>query len=164
MPFHNPVSLAEDIAIVDVISGGALSLVSEPVSNWRNSIAWVYRSRARGANQPISGNNSPQPFWRDRNLQEGVVRLQKHQSDAATHSKTASNYLAGRLYPPALRHAVRYGDGFTQPGASRDVYDAYVAELKKQNRPTDNIRFASGAWCLIVSTILKVPSPRPPTK
>jgi alkanesulfonate monooxygenase SsuD/methylene tetrahydromethanopterin reductase-like flavin-dependent oxidoreductase (luciferase family) len=57
----------------------------------------------------------------------------------------------GGFTPPALRRAVRYGDGFTQPGASRDVYDAYVAELKKQNRPIDNIRFASGFWCLIVS-------------
>ena len=37
------------------------------------------------------------------------------------------------------------------PGATRDVYDQYVAELKKQNRPTDNIRFASAFWCLIVS-------------
>jgi hypothetical protein len=37
------------------------------------------------------------------------------------------------------------------PGATRDVYDHYVAELKKQNRPTENIRFASAVWCLIVS-------------
>jgi hypothetical protein len=44
-----------------------------------------------------------------------------------------------------------YGDGFTAPGANRDVYDRYVAELKKENRPTDDIRFASGFWCLIVS-------------
>jgi hypothetical protein len=31
------------------------------------------------------------------------------------------------------------------------VYDRYVAELKKENRPADDIRFASGFWCLIVS-------------
>jgi len=37
------------------------------------------------------------------------------------------------------------------PGAPRDVYDRYVSELKKENRPTDNLRFASGFWCLIVS-------------
>jgi hypothetical protein len=37
------------------------------------------------------------------------------------------------------------------PGATRDVYDHYVAELKKQNRPTEKIRFASAIWCLIVS-------------
>jgi len=36
-------------------------------------------------------------------------------------------------------------NGFTVPGANRDVYDRYVAELEeKVNRPTDNLRFASG--------------------
>ena len=42
-------------------------------------------------------------------------------------------------------------DGFTVPGANRDLYDRYVSELKKENRPTDNVRFASGFWFLIVS-------------
>jgi hypothetical protein len=37
------------------------------------------------------------------------------------------------------------------PGANRDVHDRYVAELQKENRPTDDIRFASGTWCLNVS-------------
>jgi hypothetical protein len=46
---------------------------------------------------------------------------------------------------------IRFGDGFTVPGAAREVYNQYVAELKKQNRPADNIRFASAVWCLIVS-------------
>jgi alkanesulfonate monooxygenase SsuD/methylene tetrahydromethanopterin reductase-like flavin-dependent oxidoreductase (luciferase family) len=53
--------------------------------------------------------------------------------------------------PAALRRAVRFGDGFTVLGANRDVYDRYVAELEKVNRPTDNLRFASGFWFLIVS-------------
>ena len=35
--------------------------------------------------------------------------------------------------------------------ANRDIYDRYVAELQKENRPTDDLRFASGTWCLIVS-------------
>jgi len=57
----------------------------------------------------------------------------------------------GGFTPAALRRAVRFGDGFTVPGANRDVYDRYVAELEKVNRPTDNLRFASGFWFLIVS-------------
>ncbi len=57
----------------------------------------------------------------------------------------------GGFTPAALRRAARYGDGFTVPGATRDVYNHYVAELKKQNRPSENIRFASAVWCLIVS-------------
>src|SRR5713101_5978137 len=57
----------------------------------------------------------------------------------------------GGFTPAALRRAARYGDGFTVPGATRDVYNQYVAELKKQNRPTETIRFASAVWCLLVS-------------
>ena len=31
------------------------------------------------------------------------------------------------------------------------MYDSYVAGSKKENRPTDDLRFASGFWFLIVS-------------
>ena len=30
------------------------------------------------------------------------------------------------------------------------MYDSYIAELMKENRPTDNVRFASGFFWLIV--------------
>jgi hypothetical protein len=38
------------------------------------------------------------------------------------------------------------------PGANRDLYNRYVSELKKESRPTENLRFASGFWSLIVSS------------
>jgi len=50
----------------------------------------------------------------------------------------------GGFTEAALRRAVRYGDGFSVPDANREVYDSYIAELMKENRPTDNVRFASG--------------------
>ena len=37
------------------------------------------------------------------------------------------------------------------PGANREVYESYITELKRENRPTDNLRFAGGFWFLIVS-------------
>ena len=43
------------------------------------------------------------------------------------------------------------------------MYDRYVAELQKEDRPTEDLRFASGFWCLIVSDDPEKPSPRPPT-
>src|SRR5262249_13779332 len=51
----------------------------------------------------------------------------------------------------ALRRAVRYGDGFTVPEANRDVYDRSIAELRKQHRSTEHIRFASGFQWFIVA-------------
>jgi hypothetical protein len=47
--------------------------------------------------------------------------------------------------------AVRYGDGFSVPDANREVYDRYIAELTRENRPIDKVRFASGFFWLIVS-------------
>ena len=57
----------------------------------------------------------------------------------------------GGFTPAALRRAVRYGDGFSVPDANREVYDRYVAQLTKEHRPTDNVRFASGFQWLSVS-------------
>src|SRR5260370_36698989 len=57
----------------------------------------------------------------------------------------------GGFTPATLRRAVRFGDGFTVPEANRDLYDRYVSELKKENRPTENLRFASGFWFFVVS-------------
>jgi alkanesulfonate monooxygenase SsuD/methylene tetrahydromethanopterin reductase-like flavin-dependent oxidoreductase (luciferase family) len=57
----------------------------------------------------------------------------------------------GGFTEAALRRAVHFGEGFTVPGANRETYDRYVAELNKENRRVDGIRFASGFWCLIVS-------------
>jgi hypothetical protein len=63
-------------------------------------------------------------------------------------SETASADLAGRLYAGG---AAPCGPLWRRFHRARGVCDRYVAELKKENRPTDHIRFASGFWCLIVS-------------
>jgi alkanesulfonate monooxygenase SsuD/methylene tetrahydromethanopterin reductase-like flavin-dependent oxidoreductase (luciferase family) len=54
----------------------------------------------------------------------------------------------GGFTTPALRRAVRSGDGFTVLGANREPYDRNVAELKKGYRCTGGIRFVSGFWFL----------------
>ena len=151
---HNPIRLAEDIATVNVISGGRFELgvgigfKQEEVHRLRR----VFEG-ARRAHRPIARHHPACPCRRDRHRQERLLRLPKRQGDARADPATSSADLARRfpLQPAALRRAVRFGDGFTVPGANRDVYDRYVAELKKENRPTDDLRFASGFWFLIVS-------------
>src|SRR6266699_2547081 len=107
MPLHNPIRLAEDIATVDVVSGGRFEL---------GVGVGFKREEFKGFGVPFKER-------------------------AARTSQSLD----------IIRRAVRFGDGFTAPEANREVYDRYVAELKKENRPTDGIRFASGFWCLIVS-------------
>jgi probable F420-dependent oxidoreductase len=152
MPFHNPVRLSEDAAVVDVISGGRFEL-GVGVGFKReefNSFGVAFKERGARTNQSLeiirralSGETVTfkSDFFDFKNVKVTPTPIQKPHPPI---------WLGG-FTPAALRRAVRFGDGFTQPGASREVYDAYVTELKKQERPTDNIRFASGFWCLLVS-------------
>jgi probable F420-dependent oxidoreductase len=152
MPFHNPVRLAEDIAVVDVISGGRFELGVGVGFKHEEFDGFGVRFTERGArtNQSLeiirrllSGETVTfkSEFFDFKNIKVTPEPIQKPHPPI---------WLGG-FTPAALRRAARYGDGFTVPGATRDVYDQYVAELKKQKRSTDNLRFASAVWCLVVS-------------
>jgi probable F420-dependent oxidoreductase len=152
MPFHNPVRLAEDIAVVDVISGGRFELgvgVGFKLEEF-DSFGVPFKERGARTNQSLdiirrllSGETVTykSDFFDFKNIKVTPEPIQKPHPPIWLGGFTSA----------ALRRAARYGDGFTVPGGTREVYDQYVAELKKQNRPTENIRFASAVWCLIVS-------------
>jgi len=153
MPFHNPVRLAEDIAVVDVLSGGRFEL-GVGVGFKREEFAGFgvpFKERGTRTNEALaiirrllSGEriSFKSDFFDFQNIKVTPEPLQQPHPPL---------WLGG-FTPAALRRAVRFGDGFTVPGATRDVYDRYVAELQKEHRPTDDLRFASGFWCLLVST------------
>jgi hypothetical protein len=98
-PFHNPVRLAEDIATVDVISGGRFDLdAGVGFKTGRVRRLWCAFQGARRQNQPIARDHSPRPCWRERDLQERVLRFPKHQGAAGADPETSSADLAGRLH------------------------------------------------------------------
>jgi probable F420-dependent oxidoreductase len=152
MPFHNPVRLAEDIAVVDVISGGRLEL---------GVGAGFKREEFHGFGVPFNerGARTNQSLEIIRRLLSGETITFKSEFFNFDNVKVTPEPIQkprppiwlGGFTPAALRRAARYGDGFTVPGATREVYDRYVAELKKQSRRSDDIRFASALWCLIVA-------------
>jgi len=152
LPFHNPVRLAEDIAVVDVLSGGRLELGVGVGFKHEEFEGFGVPFKERGA-------RTNQSLEIIRRLLAGETVTFKSEFFDFTNLKVTPEPIQkprppiwlGGFTPPALRRAARYGDGFTVPGATREVYDQYLAELKKQNRPTDNIRFASAVWCLLVS-------------
>jgi probable F420-dependent oxidoreductase len=152
MPFHNPIRLAEDIATVDVISGGRFELGVGIGFKREEFSGFGVSSKDRGTRtdqsleiirRALSGETVTfkSDFFDFQNIKVTPEPIQKPHPPI---------WLGG-FTPAALRRAARFGDGFTVPGASRDVYDHYVAELKKESRSTDNLRFASGSWFLIVS-------------
>ena len=152
MPFHNPVRLAEDIAVVDVISGGRFELGVGVGFKHEEFEGFGVPFKERGA-------RTNQSLEIIRRLLGGETVTFKSEFFDFKNVKVTPEPIQrphppiwlGGFTPAALRRAARYGDGFTVPGATRDVYDQYVTELKKQNRPTENIRFASAFVCLIVS-------------
>jgi probable F420-dependent oxidoreductase len=152
MPFHNPVRLAEDIAVVDVLSGGRFELGVGVGFKLEEFAGFGVPFKERGARtnealdiirRLLSGESVSvkSDFFDFQNVKVTPEPLQKPHPPI---------WLGG-FTQAALRRAVRFGDGFTVPGANREVYDRYVVELQKENRPTDGMRFASGLWCLLVS-------------
>jgi probable F420-dependent oxidoreductase len=152
MPFHDPVRLAEDVAVVDVISGGRFELGVGAGYKLEEFESFGVAFKERGAR-----TNEALGILR-RLLGGETVTLQSEFFDLKNVKVTPEPIQ--KPHPPvwlggftqaALRRAVRYGDGFSVPDATRDVYDRYVAELEKANRPIDRVRFASGFQWLLVS-------------
>ena len=151
MPFHHPVRLAEDIAVVERFRAAASSSASGSVTRSRSS---------RGFNVPFSerGARTNESLQIIRRLLDGETLTFKGKFFEVNKVKLTPEPIqkhlpiwVGGFTPAAHRRAARYGDGFTAPDASRAVYDAYVAALAKQGKPTDNVMFAGGYRWLICS-------------
>jgi alkanesulfonate monooxygenase SsuD/methylene tetrahydromethanopterin reductase-like flavin-dependent oxidoreductase (luciferase family) len=152
MPFHNPIRLAEDIATVDVISGGRFELGVGIGFKREEFQGFGVSSKERGARTDQSLEIIRRALAGETvTFKSEFFDFQDVKVTPEPIQKPHPPIWLGGFTPAALRRAVRFGDGFTVPGANRDVYDRYVAELEKANRPTDNLRFASGFWFLIVS-------------
>ena len=152
MPFHNPIRLAEDIATVDIISGGRFEL----------GVGIGFKGEefgGFGVSSKERGRRTDQSLEIIRKALAGETVTFKSEFFDFENVRVTPGPIQtphppiwlGGFTSAALRRAVRFGDGFTVPGANRGVYDNYVAGLKAEGRRTDNVRFASGFWCLIVS-------------
>ena len=151
MPFHNPVRLAEDIAVVDVISGGRFELgvgVGYKVEEFEGfNVAFNER-----------GGRTNEALQIIRRLLDGETLTFKGKFFEVNRVRLTPEPIqrhlpiwVGGFTPAALRRAARYGDGFTAPDASRRVYDAYAAELQKQGKSSSAIQFAGGYRWLLCS-------------
>ena len=152
MPFHNPVRLAEDVAVVDVISGGRFELgvgagykdeefegfavPHKERGSRTNEALGIVRRLLGGETVTFKGK-----FFEVNNVKVTPEPIQKPHPPI----------WIGGFTPAALRRGARYGDGFITPRADRGVYNSYIAKLQNQGKPAANIRFAGGHQWLIVS-------------
>jgi alkanesulfonate monooxygenase SsuD/methylene tetrahydromethanopterin reductase-like flavin-dependent oxidoreductase (luciferase family) len=151
MPFHNPVRLAEDIAVVDTISGGRFEF----------GVGTGYKiEEFEGFAVPFKerGGRTNEALEIIRRLLEGETLTFKGKFFEVNNVKITPEPIQkprppiwiGGSTPPAFRRAARYGDGYVAPGAfSPKFLDSYVAELGKLGKPTSGLRFAGGhAWLI----------------
>ena len=152
LPFHNPVRLAEDIAVVDVISGGRFEFGVGIGFKLEEFESFGVPFKERGARANASLEIIRRVLVGERvTLKSAFFDFKNVKVTPEPIQKPHPPIWLGGFTQAALRRAVRYGDGFKVPEANRDVYDRYIAELRKQHRSTENIRFASGFQWLIVS-------------
>src|SRR6266853_1072327 len=98
MPLHNPIRLAEDIATVDVISGGRFELGVGIGFKREEFSGFGVSSKERGARTDQSLEIIRRARGRGGDLQERLLRLSERQGDTGAHPEAAPADLARRLY------------------------------------------------------------------
>ena len=122
VPFHNPMRLAEDIATVDLISGGRFELGAGLGFKREEFEGFGVPFKERG----VRTNQSLELIRRA--LVGETVTFKSEFFDFHNIKVTPEpiqkphpSIWLGGFTPAALRRAVRFGDGFTVPEANRDV-------------------------------------------
>jgi len=152
LPFHNPVRIAEDMATVDVISGGRFELGVGTGYKVEEFEGFAISSKERGGRT----NEGLEIISR---LLGGETLSFKGRYFEVNKAKLTPEPIqqprpplwVGGFTPPALRRAAKYGDGYIGVSITKDIYNSYVAALEKLGKPTTNLRLAGGKFFLIAS-------------
>jgi alkanesulfonate monooxygenase SsuD/methylene tetrahydromethanopterin reductase-like flavin-dependent oxidoreductase (luciferase family) len=151
LPFHNPIRVAEDAAVVDVISNGRFEL----------GVGVGYRVEefeSFGILKSERGRRTTEALEIIRRLLDGETLTFKGRHYEVRRAKLSPPSVqrprlpiwAGGFTPAAAERAAKLADGFIAvAGPSPDLYGQYVAALKALGKPTDNLLLAGGPFWLI---------------
>lgn len=151
LPFHHPVRVAEDAAVVDVISNGRFELgvgVGYRVEEFE-SFAVPKAERGRRTSEALEII---------RRLLDGETVTFKGRFFEVNNAKISPPSAqqprlpiwAGGFTPAAAQRAAKWADGFIGvAGPSPELYGHYAAALQAEGKPTDNVRLAGGPFWLI---------------
>jgi alkanesulfonate monooxygenase SsuD/methylene tetrahydromethanopterin reductase-like flavin-dependent oxidoreductase (luciferase family) len=152
MPFQNPVRLAEEIAVVDVISGGRLDLgfgVGYKIEEFEGFGIPTKQAGTR-TNQSLE-IVSRLLAGETVSYKSDYFELNRARITPEPIQKPRPPIWIGGFTQPALRRAARFGDGFIASMVNPSIYESYLAELRKRGTSTDHVKLASGFQWLIVS-------------
>lgn len=152
LPFHDPLRVAEDAAVVDILSGGRLEL----------GVGAGYRA------EEFAGFGID-PRERGRRLNEALPLLRRlFAGETVTHEGEFYRYQEAALRPlpvqganlplwaggttlPALRRAARLCDGYLGLGPIAPMLPTYREELRKAGKDPESAEVASALMWLIVA-------------
>ena len=162
VPLHDPIRLAEDLAVIDLLSGGRLSVVVElgdrPSEYWMLGKDWNSRSASMDESLATMQRAwTGEPF--DHNGDTVQVTPRPFQQP---HPLV---FVGGRGTAEALR-AARFGFGLYPPGGDAELVRAYREECERLSRrpgfvivpPTDDRVFVAAdpdaAWAAVGEHLL----------
>lgn len=152
LPLYDPVRLAEDAAVLDVISNGRLDL----------GVGMGYRPEefaGYGIDLKTRGARADEALQIIRRLWQGE-RVSFHGKHFSLDGARLTPLPVQKPNPPiwvggfskyAIRRAARYGDGYTAGGMNKAAYDQYLAELRKLDKDAARARVTGGALWMIVA-------------
>jgi probable F420-dependent oxidoreductase len=151
LPLYDPVRIAEDAAVLDVISNGRLDL----------GVGMGYRPEefaGYGIDIKTRGARADEMLQIIRRLWHGE-RVTFHGKHFNIEGAKLTPLPVQKPNPPiwvggfskyAMRRAARYGDGYTAGGMSRAIYEQYLAELRKADKDASQARVTGGSLWLVV--------------
>src|SRR5262249_25262123 len=146
LPLYHPVRLAEDGAMVDIVSGGRFEL----------GVGLGYRAEEfAGYGIPIKGRGvrADEALQIIRRLWQGETvtfkgrhfQIKKARLSPLPLQRPNPPIWVGGYTPSAYRRAARYGDGMVPAGDLEQAYGAYVRELRAAAKDASRPRVASAA-------------------
>jgi alkanesulfonate monooxygenase SsuD/methylene tetrahydromethanopterin reductase-like flavin-dependent oxidoreductase (luciferase family)/AcrR family transcriptional regulator len=131
LPLHDPVRLAEDIAVTDLVSGGRLVVVL--VAGYRPvefaMLGRDYDSRGDALAEGV--DLMRRAFTGEQFEHQGRSVLVRPRPAQRPHPPL----ILGASSPAAARRAARHGDGIMPALPSDEIVDAYLAERARLSRP-----------------------------
>jgi probable F420-dependent oxidoreductase len=146
LPLYHPVRMAEDGAMVDIISGGRFEL----------GVGLGYRREEyAGYGIPMEGRGAraDEALQIIRRLWQGETvtfagrhfQIEKARLSPLPIQQPNPPIWVGGYTPSAYRRAARYGDGMVPAGNLEQAYDAYMRELRAAGKDAARPRIASAA-------------------
>jgi alkanesulfonate monooxygenase SsuD/methylene tetrahydromethanopterin reductase-like flavin-dependent oxidoreductase (luciferase family) len=130
-PFYHPVRMAEDAAILDIVSNGRLELAVAVGFRKVEAEAYGFDFKTRGRRVDEMVQIMSRLLRGETLTFEGEFYQLRNCTLAPMGIQSPIPLLIGGVTPPAMRRAAQWGDGFLGPIEHYGTYEKYLSEFGK---------------------------------